>query len=64
LLGPYCFPDVFTLLKGVAQVNEVPVPFRWQKFDLGLTSFWVSDTGIDNATAYLLLSADACIIVG
>jgi transposase len=25
------------ILKGIAEINEAPVPFRWKKFDLGLT---------------------------
>ena len=25
------------ILKGIAEINESPVPFRWKKFDLGLT---------------------------
>jgi len=24
------------ILKGIAEINEVPVPFRWKKFDLEL----------------------------
>ena len=24
------------ILKGIAEFNEAPVPFRWKKFDLGL----------------------------
>jgi len=24
------------LLKGIAEINEAPVPFRWKKFDLEL----------------------------
>jgi len=24
------------ILKGIAELNEAPVPFRWKKFDLGL----------------------------
>jgi len=24
------------ILKGIAEINEAPVPFRWKKFDLEL----------------------------
>ena len=24
------------ILKGIAEINDAPVPFRWKKFDLGL----------------------------
>jgi len=25
------------ILKGIAEINEIPVPFRWKKFDLELS---------------------------
>jgi len=25
------------ILKGIAEINDTPVPFRWKKFDLELT---------------------------